>query len=234
MTNADKLAQKKIDAVIQKYSVMPFSKETLRNSIVEMGYAFVGVSEIGTTNTGFWVDKFNKDIGLNKVAWCVSFIQYIYKYSCSIWNMPDILPFNTGSSQGLFVWASKNKLTFTDYTLLKPADIVVWRNGAKSSLGHVGLSSKIKIDEPEIVSTTEGNTNSEFSRDGGDVCYHTANILRYGEIGIPSKTNPQKRYTRGFISFDAIWDFSGIIGTFASADAVAGTGSIDGAIASVA
>lgn len=220
--------QERINNVIQTYSAMPLSRETLRSAIVSIGTSFIGVSEVGTTNTGFWVDKFNRDIGVFGVAWCVAFVQYDYKYSSYIWNVPDILPYNTASTQNLYEWAEKNDLVFTDYTLLKPADIVVWRNGM-TKLGHTGFVSKINPDNPTIVSTIEGNTNSTFSRDGGDVCEHTANILRYGEIGV---TKTIERYTRGFISFDKLWDFSEIIGTIASAGFKASDKLISGVIAS--
>lgn len=230
MSDIDALVQSKIDDIIRKYSAMPFAQETLRSSIVEMGYAFLGVSEIGTTNTGFWVDKFNKDIGLFGKAWCVAYVQYIYKYSCYIWGAPDILPNNTGSSQRLYDWAEGKDLTFTDYMLLKPADIVIWRNGRLSPFGHAGMASEIDIMNPELVGTLEGNTNSKYSRDGGDVCHHTTNILRYGDIGVP---RTGKRFVRGFISFDKLFDYSGVMGAVASAHAKASMGNISGAIAGI-
>lgn len=203
-TTVDIQAEQKLKLVTESIKKMPLTAENFRSALVQVGRSFLGVSEIGTTNTGYWVSKFNKDLGLGAAAWCLSYVQFVYKYTSNIFGLKDVLPYNTASTQSLWGWAYKNNLTFTDYTLLKPGDIFIWRNGI-TRLGHTGFLSE---SAGELVSTLEGNTNSAFSRDGGDVCEHKYSVLRWGPVGVSKKTS---RYLRGFVSLDKLLLFGRII-----------------------
>lgn len=198
-TQTDLLIQQNVNEYINTFTPQPNRKESIRNAILEIGKAFVGTQEIGKTNKGYWVSRFQKDLGLNGKAWCLSYIQFIYKMSSELHKpSSDILPYNTAGTQALFNWATNRGYVFIDYGQLQTADIIVWRNGI-TSLGHVGFVVNV---EGNIITTNEGNTNSTFSRDGGLVTEKTFDIFRWGDIGKYKKIG---RFVRGFISFDKLY-----------------------------
>jgi hypothetical protein len=198
-TQADILIQQNVNEYIKTFVPQLNQKESIRNTVLELGKVFVGTKEIGTTNKGYWVSRFQKDLGLNGKAWCLSYIQFIYRVSSELHKPSfDILPYNTAGTQVFFNWAFNRGYTFTDYGQLQPADIVVWKNGA-TNLGHVGF---VVNAAGNMITTNEGNTNSAFSRDGGLVTEKTFDILRWGTIG---KSKNIDRFVRGFISFDKIY-----------------------------
>lgn len=199
-TETDLLIQQKVDEFISNFVPQLNQKESIRQTILRLGDIFVGTREIGTTNKGYWVSRFQKDLGLDAKAWCLSYLQFIYKVASELHKSNfDILPYNTAGTQALFNWAYNRGYTFTDYAQLQPADIIIWRNGA-TALGHVGYAFELT---GQMVTTNEGNTNSAFSRDGGLVVKKTFDILRWGPIGKAKKID---RYVRGFISFDKLYN----------------------------
>ena len=76
-TTVDIQAEQKLKLVTESIKKMPLTAENFRSALVQVGRSFLGVSEIGTTNTGYWVSKFNKDLGLGAAAWCLSYVQFV-------------------------------------------------------------------------------------------------------------------------------------------------------------
>jgi hypothetical protein len=201
-TSKDILIQQKISEYIKNFVPDIDQKESIRKTILEIGDIFEGTKEIGKTNRGYWVSRFQKDLHLDGYAWCLSYIQFVYKTASELHRRNfDILPFNTAGTQRLWNWAFNRGYTFLDYKNLRPADLIIWRNGM-TNFGHVEFSV---FSNDNMVITNGGNTNSAFSRDGGLVAKKEFNILRWGEIGKQKKID---RFVRGFISFDKLYQAS--------------------------
>jgi hypothetical protein len=202
MTKIDMFVDLKLADIKTIYFMAHFDKEMLRNAILDVSNAFLEISEIGTTNRGYWLDKFAEDLRIQKgLAWCLLFVQFAYKFSSNLWKMKDCLPYDTAATQQLWNKANANRLTYTDYSLIKPADIIIWRKGL-TNFGHTGI---IMSAYDKTIETIEGNTTTTFSRDGGSVKAKTYDVLQWGPVGKSKKTST---YLRGFISFDKLFEIT--------------------------
>lgn len=147
--------------------------EQVQKAVSDMTHCFVGVTEIGRTNTGFLVDQFGrdlseKDVDPEGIAWCILYVQACYLYVCKAFGKPDLLPYNTASSQGLAAWAEKNGLARTQPKYAEPGSVLVLQDG-QSNFGHGEI---INASSGKAYTSTGGNTSGEGSRDGGAVCIH--------------------------------------------------------------
>jgi hypothetical protein len=157
-------------AKLERYSKLTVP---VREKIVLLAYCFLGIREYKSTNTGYWIDKFSKELGMSKIPWCMAYVQYVIKRA----HVPDILPYNSPSTQAVADWAESNEATVQaqDFGL---GDIVIWRNGKNSRQGHTGIITEIvNRDDGLYIETIEGNTSDANYRDGG---YCVAKSWKFG------------------------------------------------------
>ena len=176
-----------------------------RLAVLSVAEAFLGVREIGTSNRGYWINKFHKEVGLEPgYPWCLMFIQYVYRIAATMVGVPDILPYNTASTQSLASWAEKKWLCLDSLTMLHPGDLLIWKDGNKSA-GHVGMVTHITDRSENIeIQTIEGNTSSTKYRDGGLVAVKEYTYER-GDLG---DARTRGRWLRCVVSFDRLLDYT--------------------------
>lgn len=145
----------------------------VRNAIVSMASCFIGISEILKTNTGYLVNHMadelsEKDNDPHGNPWCVIFGQYVYKRVSRAYEKPDLLPYNTAGSQALAAYLEKKDIANTDYNKVAMGDGMIWTypGGIHGHFEICATSNKTEY------SSIGGNTNGEFSRDGGAVHAH--------------------------------------------------------------
>lgn len=174
----------------------------LQSVVTQIALGYEGVSERGTTNTGYLVDKWHRELGLNPgLPWCVMFGQHVYKRASLFFGMPDILPINTASTQKLADEAEVLGLATIDITRATPGSGIIFRDG-KHYRGHFEILMKT---DPRTYDSVGGNTNSEFSRDGGDVGLHSNRGWNvYGPVGTMKST--ERRWTRCIIPLPALYE----------------------------
>ena len=77
----------------------PVAVGRLAASVAE---CFIGVAEIGDSNTGFLINRWMLEIKVRPPAyWCLVAVQKWYQLVSEICGMPDLLPNNTASTQTL-------------------------------------------------------------------------------------------------------------------------------------
>jgi len=207
MTDRDQRAEKLLQDQKVLFSQREPNKENARAAIQAALLAFIGVREIGKTNTGYWVDIFHKAVGLKPgFPWCLMLIQYVYKLAPSWLGLPDLIPFNTAGTLSYGNWAKKNGLTVTSFADVKESDTLVWHNGKGSDKGHVGAVTSIVEVAPGIWSlqTVEGNTSDKNGtgdyRDGGNIA---EKMYTYSDSDIGKVSS--KRYLFCIVSFDKLY-----------------------------
>lgn len=198
-TRTDQAAYERLEAAKLFYETRTPDRAHLRGAIIATAEAFDGIREIKTTNTGHWINKFHRDIGLDPgLYWCLMYVQYVYKWACSIWDLPDILPYNVAGTQRLWDWAEREGLVGVAAEEFGYGDIVIWRNGMTSG-GHTGI---VVYRDDSQYATMEGNVGANW-RDGGGVERRVQPYDKWGTVGVPREHD---RWTRGVIKFDALFD----------------------------
>lgn len=202
-TAHDLYAAQRIEDLQNFYTPRSATRPHLRGAVCSLMEAFVGVREIGRSNRGFWINKFHAEVHLAPgQAWCVMFVQYVYRHAAAWFELPDPLPFDTAGTQALAAWAEKNGLLRASLSEVQWGDLLIWRNGKNSPQGHVGMvRSPAVLNGPGVVNikTVEGNTSATNYREGGIVAYKEYNY-EDADLG---KVGP-KRYLRCAVSFDAL------------------------------
>lgn len=170
--------------------------------VVGIAMCYVGISEIGTTNTGYLVNIWHEELGLNPgLPWCVIAAQHVYRKASDVFGMPDLLPYDTPSTQGLADKCEKNGLFTIDVSKATPGSSIIFRDG-KHFRGHQEILVRTT---PVVYDSVGGNTNSEYSRDGGDFGFHRDRGWGvYGPVGTMRST--ERRWTRGIIPLPALYD----------------------------
>lgn len=138
------------------------------DQFVQVAECFIGVSEIGSTNTGYWVDRALAAANLRpKNPWCISLDQLIIQIVSEANELPDLLPFDSGSTQKVVNWALTQRLCVESYALAKPGDLMVLRNGNDFS-GHSKLiTADAIVDNRLYFQTVGGNESNTDWRNGG-------------------------------------------------------------------
>lgn len=118
----------------------------------------VRVREVGGNNRGPWIGRMLAKTGLSQgYAWCAAFVGYC------CW----LAEFDAGPKSGRAAVRNWAKWAKTDNRLgFKPerGDLMYWLN--KNQTGHIGFVVDV---EGEWVTTIEGNTNGQGSREGDGV-----------------------------------------------------------------
>lgn len=186
-------------------------EQTLPNLIVlliAIAEVMVGVTEKGSSNSSYWVDRFLRSVKLGPGhPWCLAFVQWIYAEACDILGLPDILSNDTGGTRALWNWASLRGLVTTDYMMLSPGDILIWSDGSKVT-GHCALITERSVfGGLPVLHTIEGNIGNGSWRDGGSVDFreYTEEELRLRK---PSST---KRWCRGAVQIEKLYQHAGIV-----------------------
>ncbi|MBI5646694.1 MAG: hypothetical protein HY962_07155 [Ignavibacteriae bacterium] len=190
------------------YESLPHDLDTVRTAYLHTCDAFVGVHEVGSSNSSYWVDKFLNALGLDAgLSWCMALEQFKLRFVASIWDLPDLMAFNSGGTQACYMYYEKRGMVFTDPARLSLCDQVIWRNGLTAH-GHVGGTYRIQSQTSGlIVTTNEGNTSTDEKtpgrwRDGGTCVNKEWRADKWGKWGQPR--NPG-RYVRGAISFEMLY-----------------------------
>jgi hypothetical protein len=209
MTDADRKAIDTLQEIEITFSVSdPRMKDHFRTALVRTLEAFLGVREIGTTNKGFWIDKFHKESGLRPgYPWCMMFLQYAYRFVSRITGLSDIIPFNTAGTQAFAQWGETNGYCRTNMADVTIGDLIVWRNGS-SSQGHVAAIVDVSTDHGNVysVTTIEGNTSSADYRDGGTIAEKHYSIAP-AELGAKKRG----RWIRCIVSVDALLEAAEVV-----------------------
>ena len=199
-TEADLKVHDELERLDLFYGSRPFDEPHFRGAVSSYAEAFLGVREIGTTNAGYWIDRFLKDVGLNPgFAWCLALVQFVVKRASMILGQTDLIPLDTAGTQKFAGWIEENFIDVTDVAQLSPGDIPVWRNGKGSGLGHTGIITRVD-KENKIIYTVEGNTSKANYRDGGWVAEKTYTFDEFSEIGIAKSG----RYLRTVLSLELL------------------------------
>lgn len=201
MTAAETKAQTELDAIQSELAGTTPSLALVRATIVRVALAFVGVREVGTTNSGYWVDKFLGHLGLKPgYAWCMAFVQWVLRFVATLFGMKDFLPFNHAGTKAVYDWCEKKGYVTTDLSLVEPGDQIFWQNG-KGPQGHVGI---VTMRNGTLLATAEGNTSDRNWRDGGGMSKKKW-VLDPDKIGVPHAT---ERWVRGFVRLEKLYDAS--------------------------
>ena len=163
--------------------------EPLTNAPVNLGAAVIRHArahlkqhprEIGGQNRGPWVRLYMDGHEGNDWPWCAGFVCFVLKQACASLDvsMPfprsfscDVLA-GQGKEKGIFV---KDSALVDDPARIGPGAIFLKRRTA-TDWTHTGIVSG--IDDEEVFSTVEGNTNDEGSREGYEVCARTRGFGR--------------------------------------------------------
>lgn len=161
---------------------------------IDWARRFIGtLEEPKNSNRGAKIDPIQKEFGFIGVQYCVLFVLYCYKKACTYQRVNYPFP-KTTSSQTLYQWAVEKGYAETDWTKLKPGDIVIWRKFLLWQ-GHAAIVESVYHDQLAFV-TIEGNTQDKDSgdqRDGGGIFMRTR-YMRKQDFKIDAF------YLRGFIS----------------------------------
>jgi hypothetical protein len=132
---------------------------------LEIAITQLGVVEVPKgSNRGPEVDEYIKSVGLNptgKYSWCMAFVYWCHEKAALSLGAPNPM-LKTG---GVMMQYNKRKDTNGNKTPM-PGDVFIMDYG--KGLGHTGIVESVNTDG--TVSTIEGNTNDEGSREGYEVC----------------------------------------------------------------
>ena len=130
-TERDLLAEERLEEIVRETDVRDYqlapSVEHVRTLVIEAAKAFVGVGEIGTSNSGYWVDKFLNALRLpTGLAWCMALVQAVIKFACDTLGIPDILPHNVAGVKTVWRWALGRSLVVVLAHEVRVGDLVCW------------------------------------------------------------------------------------------------------------
>jgi hypothetical protein len=143
------------------------SDSSIPEKMITLAREQIGVSEVDGSNCGPMVDKYKAATWLDPTKgwpWCAAFICWLIKESIKDEKVSFKRP-ETAAAWDFENWANKQqgvelrKPTNHD---IKAGDIVIF------TFSHIGLAVK-DMDLGGYVTTIEGNTNGEGSREGGSV-----------------------------------------------------------------
>lgn len=142
--------------------------KTLAEKLVSLARPEIGVEEVDGTNCGVRVDQYKSATNLpphESWPWCAAFIDWLVREA-----MRDGGPYTFARPTTAGAWDLENwskKQDDSTHTLrnpgrnIAPGDVVIFK------FSHVGLA--IGAPDGDYVTTIEGNTDAEGSREGGGV-----------------------------------------------------------------
>lgn len=189
--------------VIHQLAEHSTPEEIVGRAIALYAVSFDGMEETGTTNRNAIIDEWNAEMKRKPGdPWCVIFAQHCVYAVCKALGKPDLLPYDTAGTQALADYHEKRGLLTIDTRRATPGSLIVRRDGPvgsdKGKTGHM----EILVDARELTyDSVGGNTNSEHSRDGGDVGIHMGvRWTKYGPVG----AERDGMWMRGIIPIEAL------------------------------
>lgn len=126
------------------------SKRQLRNSLIQLATAELGVREIGGENRGPRVKEYLAHVGLGEgYPWCAAFVSWCY-------GQAGLAKPRTAWSPALFPKRRLYKPREISSGAVKSADLFAIYSTSLDRIHHVGL---IKSFAPGMLVTLEGNSN---------------------------------------------------------------------------
>lgn len=140
----------------------------LSEQIIQVAQSQLGVQENPKgSNSGPEVEIYLKSVGLGKgFAWCMSFVYWVVQEACKKASHPNLL---TKTGGVLVQWNNCQKLHVSNP---QAGDIFILDFG--KGIGHTGIVTKVLPNG--TIETIEGNSNSDGSREGYEVCKHIRKI----------------------------------------------------------
>lgn len=129
-------------------------------------------------------NKYGEWFGMNGVAWCMEFVQYIY-HQCGL-----DLPLHTPSCSGLLNWYKRNQPECVTTEPIRGCIVIFDWPGTQYSTDHTGLFVS-KTDKK--ITTIDGNTGDGNDSNGGGVQQKSRNL---------SYANPIYIIPRGLVTVD--------------------------------
>lgn len=175
-TEIDLTVKTELEKFRKYYSTYPANIFTIRKMIVEIFDILNPISEIGKTNSGYFVNKFLASVNLSGGhPYCLGLLQWIIAFICDTLNLKDILPKNTGSTRQLYNWAKQNNLLVYHPQDVEIGDMPIL--AYNSTQGHIFVITKIHIPVTTrrnifMYETWSGNTteiNDNNLREGGNI-----------------------------------------------------------------
>jgi len=148
------------------------SGKTVSQLAVEVAVSQLGQQEVPKgSNKGPMVDQYLKSVGITfPAAWCQAFLYWCYLEAsrkaglhCPVVRTGGVLDCWNKTAENLKVHATE-ALSRPD--LLSAGDQIIFKHGAGT--GHTGMVVAVDKDSMSV-STIEGNTNHDGSREGYEV-----------------------------------------------------------------
>jgi len=145
---------------------------TLREAILPVAVAEIGVTEIGNSNCGIRVNEYKAATWLDPNqawAWCAAFVDWVIKQAMDRSGVHGTLTFQRPKTAG--AWDLENWSLEQDNSTwlrkphrndIEPGDILIY------TFSHCGFAESAP-SKAGYVKTIEGNTDAAGSRDGGGV-----------------------------------------------------------------
>lgn len=144
----------------------------LPKTLIEIAQQQVGVTEINGTNKGPIVDIYKAATNLpphESWPWCAAFICWLVREAMKSTGVKETAGFKrpqTAGAHDFINWSQEqdgttNTKMFPKDKDIQPGDIVVF------TFSHIGLATS--TGSGGLVSTIEGNTDAQGSREGGGV-----------------------------------------------------------------
>jgi peptidoglycan hydrolase-like protein with peptidoglycan-binding domain len=160
-------------------------KKKLAERAVDIAVSQLGVREIGGANCGPEVEMFLRSVGLGKgFSWCMAFVYWSFDKAAKELGQTNPLVKTGGVLKG---WngATCTKILAKDSkanpSLVKAGQIFIMDHGG--GFGHTGI---VKSVNGGFITTIEGNTNNNHSREG---------------IGVFELTRKIKDVNKGFLQY---------------------------------
>ena len=171
----------------------------------------VAAREVGYHESSGKKNKYGEWYGMNGVAWCMEFVQWVY-HQCHA-----DLPFKTPSCSGLLNWYKRNQPECVTKNPIEGCIVIFDFPNTAYDTDHTWLFTRI---EGSKITTIDGNTSNGNDSNGGWVQQRTrklsyANptyIIPRGLVkSLPEEENIVKRYqSLDQIQQEAKWAYSAI------------------------
>ncbi|MEO9257450.1 MAG: CHAP domain-containing protein [Crocinitomicaceae bacterium] len=140
----------------------------IADKIITIAITQLGVTEVPLgSNAGPDVEKYLKSVGLGKgYSWCMAFVYWVVSNAAKESFKETKLKKTAGV---LDQWNSRPGLRLTTPV---PGCIFIMDFG--HGQGHTGIVEKVL--QNGMITTIEGNTNDDGSREGIEVCRRTRNV----------------------------------------------------------
>lgn len=160
---------------------------TLAEKAVEVAITQIGVQEDPAHTNQGEAKKYQDRVGLphgQGFPWCQSFLYWCYDEAATALGGTNPVVKTAGVLDCWNRTAEDRKIYRTDFGTIQilPGYQMIISEGA--GLGHTGIIES--VNDGKSINTIEGNTNSDGSRDGYEVCRHTRPLSNPAIIGIIS------------------------------------------------